>query len=203
MTQEKETKTVVNYNWLELLILLIFIGGVIYLGISNSKLKDKNEKHIAKQAVLEAQKDSLQRQNVFYKERIVVLEADNQLANKTTADAEKIALQYKRKYLDLRNATPPSPCDTSPVLINCDRQLLIYENFISILKSNVLSYSRLSDTLRLANKYLDESLAICDMLVDDQKKELTDLRRSGKRGKTLNWSLGSAVVAAIIVLLVK
>jgi hypothetical protein len=140
---------------------------------------------------------------VFYKERIVVLEADNQLANKTTADAEKIALQYKRKYLDLRNATPPSPCDTSPVLINCDRQLLIYENFISILKSNVLSYSRLSDTLRLANKYLDESLAICDMLVDDQKKELTDLRRSGKRGKTLNWSLGSAVVAAIIVLLVK
>jgi hypothetical protein len=203
MTQEKETKTVVNYNWLELLILLIFIGGVIYLGISNSKLKDKNEKHIAKQAVLEAQKDSLQRQNRVYMERITILTAEVSAANKNSAVSEQNTLVYKRKYLDLKEAIQPNICDTFIILRECEKQLDRTENLVAIMKVNVFKYAKLSDTLKIANKYLNESLATCDLLVDDQRKELTTLRKQAKRGKTLNWSLGSAVVAAIIVLLVK
>jgi hypothetical protein len=203
MTQEKETKTVVNYNWLEFLILLIFIAGSVFFGIKTARLTEKDTKHIAKQAVLEAQKDSLMKQNKLFVERITMLEADVQLANQTTEKAEVNALQFKRKYLDLKNATPPSPCDTSPALINCDKQLLVYENFITILKSNVLSYSRLSDTLRLQNTILTDAMSTCDLLVADQKQELTTLRKQAKRGKTLNWTLGGFFAGDIVILLVK
>jgi regulator of replication initiation timing len=203
MTQEKETKTVVNYNWLELLILLIFIGGVIYLGISNSKLKDKDEKHIAKQAVLEAQKDSLQRQNRVYMERITILTAEVSAANKNTYTSEQNALQYKRKYLDLKGSIQPNICDTFIILRECEKQLGRTENLVAIMKANVLSYAKLSDTLRLSNTYLTEALATCDLLSADQKKEVMDLRKKVRRRGLMNAVIGGILGGVVIILAVK
>lgn len=203
MAQEKESKKVIEINWFSLMLIFIFMAGSIFFGVRSSRLSEKDQQNIAQQAVLLAQKDSIEKQVVVYQERIKILEAEVNSANSNTSQAEKSALQYKRKYLELKEATPPSPCDTFVVLRECDKQLQVYENFIAILKANVLSYSKLSDTLRIENKYLYQQKSIANDLIGFQKKELTTTRNKLRRSKILNWGLAGLATGAIVVLVAK
>jgi hypothetical protein len=89
-------------------------------------------------------------------------------------------LIYRKKYEELKN-TPNVP-DT--VLVeDCEQLVLRYDNYVEILKANVLSYKKLSDTLQLENTYLDQAYGICVTLSADQKEELAKTRNKLKRSK--------------------
>lgn len=196
-----ENKKVFELNWASVLLILLFLSGSVYFGIRTSHLTKKDQQNIAVQAVLEAQRDSVNAVAQRLKQRIVVLEADVVAANQNSTQAEKTALQYKRKYIELKQSAQPSPCDTFIVLKECDKQLETYENFIAILKANVLSYSRLSDTLRIENKYLNDSYALCEKLSNTQKDELTQLRNKARRYKGINFGLMGVLVGAAVVII--
>lgn len=195
-----ESKNIINFNWVSVILILAFLSSSIYLGVRTSRLSKKDQQNIATQAVLESQRDSVKAVAQRLKQRVIILEADVVEANQNSNQAEKTALQYKRKYIELKQNTPPSPCDTFVVLKECDKQLQTYENFIAILKANVLSYSRLSDTLRIENKYLNNAYDLCEKLSASQKDELTKVRGKLRRHKTLNWALGGLVAGAAIII---
>ena len=203
MEQSSQPKKIIEFNWWSIMLILAFLSSSIYLGVRTSRLSKKDQQNIATQAVLESQRDSVKAVAQRLKQRIVLLEADVVEANQNSNQAEKAALQYKRKYIELKQATPPSPCDTFIVLKECDKQLQTYENFIAILKANVLSYSRLSDTLKIENKYLNNAYDLCERLSASQKDELAKVRGKLRRHKTLNWALGGLVTGAAVVILLK
>jgi len=202
-TSNQSKKEVINFNWWAILLILAFGAGSLYFGVRSSRLSKKDEQHVARQSVLEAQRDSVRAKADKLEAKIVILEAGVKQANKNTDVAENTVAIFKKKYLDLKNQVPPSPCDSFPVLVECDKQLEYRDNFITILKANVLSYSRLTDTLQLKNKYLDSAYGLCLKLSTDQKEELTDTRKKLRRGKILNFGLTGALAGAIVVLFVK
>lgn len=200
---QSDSKPVINYNWLEFLILIVFIGGTVFFGIKTSRLTEKDTQHIQKQAILEYQKDSLEASIKLLGERIELLEADVQLANNNSSDASKTALEYKKKYLEAKATKIPDACDSSEILQSCEKALSINENLVLIMKANVLSYAKLSDTLRLQNTYLSEALDVCSLLTEDQKKEVGDLRKKVRRRGMMNAVIGGILGGVIIMLAVK
>ena len=199
--EASDNKKVYEMNWASILLILIFLGGGIFFGIRSARLSKSDQKHIAEQAVLIAQRDSIAKQVVVYAEKVKVLEAKVQQANKNTSVTEANVAMYRRKYLELKNQVPPSPCDTFPVLTGCETQLRYADNFIAILKANVLSYSRLSDTLQLENTFLLREKSISDVLLSKQKESLYTTQNKLRRSKALNW-ITSGVAAGMLVFLI-
>lgn len=204
---DNKTRKIIELDWISLLLILVLMGFAIYFGVKyysrNSEATANEQQHIQKQAILEYQKDSLQKQIKPLQERIVLLEADVQLANKNTSDASKTALEYKKKYLEAKATKIPDACDSSEILQSCEKALSINENLVLIMKANVLSYAKLSDTLRLQNTYLSNALTTCDLLVEDQKKEVGDLRKKVRRRGMMNAVIGGILGGVIIILAVK
>ena len=197
--QDKQIKI----NYVYVLIILAFAGVGIFFGLKTSRLSKQMEKDIALQAVLKAQRDSLVSKAFKLEKRVVVLEAQVQDANKNTTNAEGYVKLYKSKYLELKNQTPPSPCDTFPVLVDCDKQLIRYESFIDILKANVASYGRLADTLQLQNTYLKDASVICQQLTSNQSTELTSLRKKARVHKIMLFGETGILAGMIAILLLQ
>ena len=202
MAQSDQPKTI-KINYVYVLIILAFAGVGIFFGLKTSRLSKQMEKDVALQAVLRNQRDSLVSKAFKLEKRVVVLEAEVNKANKNTESAEKYITLYKNKYLDLKNQTPPSPCDTFPVLIDCDKQVIRLENFVDILKANVASYGRLADTLGIQNTYLQDANKICTQLTGNQSTELTQLRKKARVHKVLNWGMGGFIVGLTTILLLQ
>jgi hypothetical protein len=200
MTQEKETKTVVNYNWLELLILLVFIGGSVFFGIKTSRLTEKDAAHIQKQAVLQFKLDSSAAKAKSLDAKIKVLEAKVEVANKNTSKAEVSVLAYKRKYLNLKDSAR-TVSDTIVLYKECDDQLVRYESFIALLKANVLLQARRGDTIKIKNDLLEDAMQDCTALKEDMQTENKELRKKAKTRGTLNGVFGG-VLGGIIILLI-
>lgn len=193
-----EDKKVFEMNWWSIAIILILLGGGIFFASKSARLSKKDAEHIAAQAKLEVVKDSLQKKASTLEVRVKVLEADVQQANKNTASKEKEVLSYRNKYLALKDQ--PTVHDTVK-LQECDQLVLRYDNWITILKANVLSYSKLSDTLRIENTYLTDALKASDKLISDQREELVADRAKLKRSKIFNWSFGGLAAGMLIVLI--
>ncbi len=198
--EASDNKKVIEINWVSILLILAASGLAIFFGVKTSRLSAKQERDIAEQAVLKAQRDTAYAKVVLYAERVKVLEADVKEANKNTSDAEKSVTNYRKKYNELKNK--PDVPDTIKV-VECDELLGRYDNFITVLKSNVASYSRLADTLKLENKYLAESYKLCLTLSDSQAIELTKTRKQLRKSKILNWGAGGMLVGAIVVIIAK
>ena len=202
MAQSDQPKTI-KINYVYVLIILLFAGVGIFFGLKTSRLSKQMEKDIALQAVLKAQRDSLVSKAFKLEKRVVILEAEVNKANKNTTNAEGYVKLYKSKYLELKNQTPPSPCDSFPVLAECDKQVLRLENFVDILKANVASYGRLADTLGIQNTYLQDANKICTQFTGNQSTELTQLRKKVRTHKILNWGMGGFIVGLTTILLLQ
>lgn len=186
-----------EFNWVSILIIIGLAATSMYFG---SRLSKKQQQNIAEQAVLKAQADSAKAVADRFEKRIKVLEVEVEDANKNTTDAEKQISAYKKKYRELLNV--PSVHDTVKIE-ECDKLVERYDNYVTILKSNVLSYKKLADTLQLENKYLDDAYAICATLSTKQEEELVQTRSKLRRSKIANFGFGGALIGAAVILLVQ
>lgn len=200
MEQSDQSKKVFQLDWVSVLIILAFASGCIYFGVRTSKLSKKDEANIAAQAVLQAQRDSTKVIADRMAARVKILEVEVGEANKNTADVEKQLMSYRKKYQELSSL--PAIHDTV-VVEECELLVERYDNYVTILKANILSYSKLTDTLQLENKYLKDAYSLSVALANKQKDDLTKARGQVRRHKIANWGLGGALGGAIIVLLLK
>ena len=151
MAQSDQPKKM-EFSWVSLLIIIALAVTSAYFG---SRLSKKQQENIAEQAVLRAQRDSTRVVADRLEIRVKVLEAEVDDANKNTTDAEKQVSAYRKKYKELLNV--PAVHDTVK-LEECDQLVERYDNYVTVLKSNILSYVKLTDTLQLENKYLESGL---------------------------------------------
>lgn len=202
MEQSEQINKVAEIGWPSIVIIVIIAGLCLFFGIKTSRLSAKDEANIAKQSVLASQRDTAYAKVLLYAKRVNILEADVKEANSNTNDATNSMANYRKKYNELRNK--PEVHDTVKVL-ECDDLLVRSDNFITILKANVASYSRLADTLQLENKYLTDSYQLCLTLSKSQAVDLTATRGKLRRSKILNWGEGGVVggltVGMVVVLL--
>jgi len=199
MAQSEQSKKVIEFNWLSVLIILLFASACVYLGVNSSRLSKKDEINIAVNAVLKAQRDSVKADADRVRERVKILEAEVEEANKNTASSDAQVLAYRLKYKELLNK--PEVHDTIKV-VECDQLVERYDNYVTILKANVLSYSKLTDTLQLENKYLLDAYGICVTLSTNQEKQISDTRAKLRRSKILNFGLAGTLAGAVVALLV-
>lgn len=196
MAQSKK----IEITWQAIVVLIIAGGIAVYFGVRTHRLSKQDEAHIAVQAILESQRDSSYAKAVKLAEENRILKAKADSANKNTEVYQLSLSVYKKRYEELKNK--PEVHDTL-IVQECDELLVRYDNFIVILKANVLSYSRLADTLQLENKYLKEAYGISLTLNNDQKRELEKLRGRNRVSKILNWSLGGVLTGAIAILFIQ
>lgn len=196
MAQPDQPKKI-EFNWVSLLIIIGLAVTSAYFG---ARLSKKQQENIAEQAVLQAQRDSTIAVAKRLEVRVRVLEAEVDEANKNTNNAEKQVLSYKKKYKELSGL--PAVHDTVKIE-ECDKLVERYDNYTTVLKANILSYIKLTDTLQLENKYLGEAYAICVTLSTKQGEELTQTRSKLRRSKIVNFGMSGALAGAIIVLLVR
>ena len=199
MEQSDKKKKVLEFNWLSVLIILIFAASSVYLGVNSSRLSKKDEVNIAKNAVLKAQRDSIKSDADKIKIRVKILEADVKTANKNTASAESQVSAYKKKYKELLNS--PVVHDTVKIE-ECDKLVEQYDNYTTILRANILSYVRLTDTLQIHNKYLENAYGLCVELSKNQEEQLGTTRAKLRRSRILNFGLGGTLLGAVVVLFV-
>ena len=198
---EKSGKKI-EISWISIALILAFAGGALYFGVRSSRLSKAQEEHISQQASLQTKlklKDSV---ISVINQRVEVLEADAKRANRNTEVATVNMEMFKRKYLELKNQVPPSPCDSFPVLVSCENQIRYHQNYEEILKANILAQARRGDTLQIANNHLEDAYGICKQLTLDQNQELTDTRKKLRRTKIFSWGLGGALLGALTVLFV-
>jgi hypothetical protein len=194
-----EKKT--SYNLVYIIVIAALMALGFFLGSKNNALSKKQEESISNIAVLKANRDSILEIENKLKKRIEVLESTvKQSNNKIAIEANK-STNYKKKYELLKLNF--SPCDTFIRLVSCDSLIDIYEGYNASLTAGMLSYIRLSDTLKLSNKYLEQANNICLDIVNKQNKELTQSRKSLRRRGILNWSLSGIVAGMAIVLFIK
>lgn len=198
MGQSDQPKKVIEFNWLSVAIIVLLLGGSIFLGVRTSKLSKKDQQNIETQAKLEVQRDSAKAQADFWKKEADKLQVKVEDANKNTKDAEQKVYVYRQRYNALKNK--PEIHDTVKV-VECDKLVERYDNYVEILKRNVASYAHLADTLQLQNKYLDEAYVLCVTLSTQQKEELQKTRTKLRRSKILNWLTSGLFVGSVAVLI--
>jgi hypothetical protein len=199
LAQSEQKKYEIDLFWL--FISLLFVGASIWLGVNNSRLSKKDQQNIATQAVLRAQRDSLVVKSDALQEKIVLLEADVKKANLNTQESENRAYAYKKRYEAIQSIHPG--VDTVTLYLNCDTLNQIYENHIEILKTNVYSYARLSDSLRVQTSYLLQEQGISTALITVQAEELIKVRGKLRRAKIFNWTMGGLLVGAVTIIAVQ
>lgn len=197
--QMAEKKT--SYNLIYIIVIAALMALGFFLGSKNNTLSKKQEESISNIAVLKANRDSILENESKLKKRIEILEATVKQSDVKIAIEANKATNYKKKYKLLK--LNPSPCDTFIRLVSCDSLVNVYESYNASLTAGMLSYIRLSDTLRLSNKYLEQANNICSDIVNKQNKELTQSRKSLRRRGILNWSLSGIVAGMAVVLLIK